>query len=216
LREALNHYLQRWVTIDPSSGGTSYWVQGPQGLDAQALALEAEERGVLIEPVGHHYLGEAPANVFRLGVTGVPIERIRAGVEVLAGLIRGKISPSFDPESLAPTLLNGDALHGAMSGATLLCKTVYGAPCTIELLNDGSMVGRAGYANEDRDAGRWWIEGDFWFRQWNCWAYGEASGYRPLIEHGRVQWLDANGVAVDSAVYIPAGASPREVENLAP
>ena len=216
LRDALNHYLQRWVAVDPASGGTSYWVHGPEGLDAQALAQEAEDRGVLIEPVGHHYLGGAPANVFRLGITGVPIERIRAGVEVLAGLIREKISPSFDPASLAPTLLSGETLRQAMSGATLLCKTIYGEPCTIELLSDGSMVGRAGYANEDRDEGRWWIEGDTWFRQWRAWAYGETSSYRPLIEGGRVQWLDADGVAVDSAVYIPPGASVEIAQNLAP
>ncbi len=206
LRDALNHYLQRWVTIDPGSGGTSYWVRGPEELDVQSLVLEAEERGVLIEPVERHYLGEAPPNVFRLGVTGVPVERIRAGIEVLAGLIRDKISPSFDPDTLAPTLLSGQSLHRAMAGATLLCKTVYGAPCTIELLDDGAMRGRAGYANEDRDDGRWWIEGDTWFRQWTGWAYGEVSGYRPLIEHGRVHWLNEEGVAIDSAVYVPPGA----------
>ena len=103
-----------------------------------------------------------------------------------------------------------------MAGATLLCKTVYGAPCTIELRPDGTMEGRAGYANEDRDDGRWWVEGDTWFRQWTKWAYGEASGYRPLIELDRVQWLNAEGVAVDSAVYIMPGASRDDGTDLAP
>ncbi|MDR3513574.1 MAG: PLP-dependent aminotransferase family protein [Caulobacteraceae bacterium] len=216
LRDALNHYLQRWVAIDPSAGGTSCWVRGPDGIDIGALALEAERRGVLIEPVDSHYEADAPPNVFRLGVTGVPVERIRAGIEVLAGLIREKISPSFDTASLAPVLASGERLRAAMAGATLLCKTVYGAPCTIELLADGAMLGRAGYANEDRDEGRWWVEGDIWFRQWNSWAYGEPSGYRPLIEDGRVQWLNAMGVAVDSAVYVAPGADRETLAELAP
>lgn len=216
LGEALNHYLQRWVAIDPAAGGTSYWVRGPEGIDIRTLALEAEQRGVLIEPVDTHFETDAPPNVFRLGVTGVPVERIRAGIEVLAGLIREKISPSFDAASIAPALATGEALRARMAGAALLCKTVYGAPCTIELLADGAMRGRAGYANEDRDEGRWWVEGDTWFRQWNTWAYGEPSGYRPLIEDGRVQWLNAKGVAVDSAVFVPAGADRVPPAELAP
>ncbi|QUD85953.1 aminotransferase-like domain-containing protein [Phenylobacterium montanum] len=216
LAEALNHYLQRWVSIDPAAGGTSYWVHGPVGVDARSLALEAEQRGVLIEPADVHFQGPSPNNLFRLGVTGVPLERIRAGIEVLAGLIRERISPSFDPTALAPTLRSDEALRAAMAGATLLCKTVYGEPCTIELRPDGSMIGRAGYGNEDQDQGHWWVEGDTWFRQWDSWAYGETSCYRPLIEHGRVQWLNAQGVAVDSAVYVPPGADPSELGDLAP
>ncbi len=216
LRDALNHYLQQWVTINPASGGTSYWVTGPSGLDIRALAQDAERHGVLIEPVDRYYLGAPPKNAFRLGVTGVPLERIRAGVEVLADLIRARISKSFDPEVLAPSLLSGASLESAMAGATLLCKTVYGEPCTIELRPNGTMAGRAGYANEDRDEGRWWVEGDTWYRQWSQWAYGECSGYRPLIEHDRVQWLNADGVAIDSAVYIKPGEAPGEGLDLAP
>ena len=216
LREALNHYLQRWVKVDPAAGGTAYWVRGPDGFDVRELMLDAEQRGILIEPVARHYAEDAPANVFRLGVTGVPETRIRAGIESLAGLIRATLSPSFDVASLAPSLISGEALHAAMAGATLLCKTVYGAPCTIELRTDGCMVGRAGYANEERDEGRWWIEGGTWWRQWRNWAYGEASGYRPLIEGGRVQWLNDDGLAVDQAVYVPPGSDRSEVANLAP
>jgi GntR family transcriptional regulator/MocR family aminotransferase len=158
---------------------------------------------VLIEPADVHYAGDAPANVFRLGVTGIPEAKIRAGVAVLAGLIRERLSPSLDPAALAPVLPSGHALRAAMAGATLLCVTVEGAPCTIELAADGAMTGRAGWAGEDRDEGRWWVEDAVWFRQWRTWAYGEAAGYRPLIDAGRVQWLNAEGRAVDEAVYVP-------------
>jgi GntR family transcriptional regulator / MocR family aminotransferase len=79
-------------------------------------------------------------------------------------------------------MLRGQALRRAMAGRTLLYSTVYGEPCTIQARADGALVGRAGYANEDRDSGRWWIEGDRWFRQWHSWAYGE--GRWPARRHG--------------------------------
>jgi GntR family transcriptional regulator/MocR family aminotransferase len=216
LGEALNHYLQRWVAIDPAAGGASVWVRGPEGMDAQDLALRAEQRGILIETVDGFFDGAPPGNVFRLGVTAVPTARIRDGVSLLADLIREKVANGSDTAGLIPSRLSGEALRAAMAGATLLCKTVYGAPCTIELLPDGAMVGRAGYANEERDEGRWWVEGDHWFRQWRHWAYGEASSYRPLIEGGRVQWLNDKAVALDWAVYVAPGATPQAAAHLAP
>jgi len=52
-------------------------------------AAEAERRGVLIEPVGPYYAdNKAPTNIFRLGVTSLPLDRIRQGIEVLADLMR--------------------------------------------------------------------------------------------------------------------------------
>jgi GntR family transcriptional regulator/MocR family aminotransferase len=213
LIEALNHYLQRWVAIDPAAGGSSVWVRGPATLDVAALARDAERHGILIDAAPG--LGVAEG-AFRLGVTGVPESRIRSGVAALASLIRARLSASFDTRAIAPALLSGEALRTAMAGAHLLCKTITGAPCTIELRADGVMVGRAGYANEERDEGRWWIEGDLWRRQWRSWAYGEASSYRPLIQGDRVQWLDEDGVAVDWAVYVPPGDAPPEALDLAP
>ena len=62
-----------------------------------------------------------------------------------------------------------------MSGATFISRTVYGDPLTIELNADGTMTGRAGFAHEDLDEGRWWLEGDFWCRQWQEWAYGQVG-----------------------------------------
>jgi GntR family transcriptional regulator/MocR family aminotransferase len=213
LIEALNHYLQRWVAIDPAAGGSSVWVRGPASLDVTALAHEAEQRGILIESAP---LAGAAEGAFRLGVTGVALERIRPGIAELAGLIRARLSPSFDARAIAPALLSGEALRAAMAGAHLLCKTITGAPCTIELHPDGVMTGRAGYANEEADEGRWWIEGDLWRRQWRTWAYGEASSYRPLIQGDRVRWLDADGIVVDWAVYVPPGNPPPDTADLAP
>ena len=210
LRDALNHYRPHSVAIPPLRGGTTYWVSGPEGLDARDLAREAEARGVLIEPVGHYYAGgHRPKNVFRMGITGLPKERIRDGVAALAEVIRamtGSDIPVLDAQRKA--WLSGASLKKRMAGATLLYKTVYGDPCTIELKEDGRMVGRAGYANEDRDTGRWWVEGDQWCRQWKVWAYGEISRLLTRIDGGRIQWFRAEGPEagrlVDSAVFVPA------------
>lgn len=207
LRDALNHYRPAPMAIAPVRGGTTYWVHGPDDLDARNLAQAAEAHGVLIEPVGHCYVGaDAPKNVFRMGVTGIPSERIRAGVAALDETIRemrGENTLRIDAQSRP--WLRGDELHRTMSGLTLLYRTVYGDPCTIELQRDGTMVGRAGYANEDRDGGRWWIEEDRWYRQWKGWAYGEVSSFHIRIDGDRVLWLDARGVIRDSAIIARSG-----------
>ncbi len=81
LRDALNHYLPQSIAISPVRGGTTFWVRGPEGLDAGHLARAAESRGVLIETVSQYYAtGDFPNNIFRMGVTGIPAENIRAGV----------------------------------------------------------------------------------------------------------------------------------------
>ena len=205
LRDALNHYRPHSIAIAPVRGGTTYWVHGPEGLDARDLARRAESRGVLIEPVGHYYaIGNGPANVFRMGITGIPAQRVRDGVATLAEIIREMTAGEIPHLDMGDAhLLKGTALRRKLAGATLLYKTVYGDPCTIELLEDGRMEGRSGYANEDRDSGRWWIENDRWCRQWNGWAYGEAARFYTALDGDQVRWLNDEGRLVDSAVYIP-------------
>lgn len=201
LRDALNHYLPQLVAIDPVRSGTTFWVRGPASLNVPDLIREAEARGVLIEPVSHYFAEPSgQENVFRMGITGLPIERIRPGVAALAEVIRELgAPPSADQTGV---WLTGSALRDTMSGATLLYKTVYGEPCTIELMPDGTMVGRSGYANEDRDIGRWWTDEDRWFRQWSNWAYGEPIGFHTAIDGDRVRWFNTDRRLIDSAVIV--------------
>lgn len=204
LRDALNHYLPQSITISPLQGGKAIWVRGPESLDAHSLLRMAELRGVLIEPVGRHYAAEAPRNVFRLGVSSLPLERIRPGVAALAEAFHDVLGGVQTDD--APTegqVLNEAALRRAMPGAVFLYNTVYGEPCTIELSPDGTMRGRAGFANEDTDEGHWWIEGDLWCRRWRTWAYGEEARFRTVIEGARIQWRSPEGRLIDSAVYLP-------------
>ena len=211
LRDALNHYLPQSIAVAPVRGGTTFWVRGPDGLDARDLARAAEARGILIEPVNHHYAGAAaPKNVFRMSVTGIDAGRIRDGVAALAALMREMSAAKLvwlDPEE--GTWLSAAELKRVLPGSTFLYKTVYGEPCTIELLRQGRMRGRAGYANEDRDSGRWWIEDGMWCRQWENWAYGEVSRYRTRIQNGRIEWFNAEGRLVDSAIFVPTSDRAR-------
>ena len=197
LRDALNHYLHRFVRIETRLGSSAYWISGGPQWNAAQLARAAANIGVLIEPISAP--GESAQ--FCMGVTSIRTERIRAGVQELARIVRADPnlgSRRLKDESVAP--LGGAALQRALAGATLLYNTVYGEPCTIRLAGDGTLSGRAGYSNEDRDSGRWWVQGDRWYRQWQHWAYGESAGLFTVIEGEQVRWYNADGLYIDTAV----------------
>src|SRR5262249_43104656 len=47
LRDALNHYLHKFVSIHSRAGSSAYWVHGGPNLNAEALARTAATMGVL-------------------------------------------------------------------------------------------------------------------------------------------------------------------------
>ncbi|WP_447752301.1 aminotransferase-like domain-containing protein [Sphingopyxis fribergensis] len=207
LRDAINHYmpqslaepLPQSVAIAPAAGGSTVWVRGPTTLDARLLARVLERRGVLIEPAaGYFASGAPPLNMFRLGVSGIPTDRIREGVATIAAVMRELSGDQSGSGDLVP--LAGPDIACRLGGATLLYRTVYGEPCTMQVHANGTLDGRAGFANEELDSGRWWIENDRWFRQWNAWAYGEPAGFAVAIRGDQLFWLDDQGRQVDSAV----------------
>ncbi len=85
---ALQVHLPHSATA-PSFGGSSFWVAGPEGLDAGQLAEAAMAEGILIEPGSIHFLAtEAPRNFFRLGYSSVASDKIEPGIRRLADIIR--------------------------------------------------------------------------------------------------------------------------------
>lgn len=70
-------------TIAGSSafGGTSFWVEGPEGLDADLLMAELRQDGVLIES-GSPFFPDAdgPCRFFRMGYSSIDKDRILEGV----------------------------------------------------------------------------------------------------------------------------------------
>jgi GntR family transcriptional regulator/MocR family aminotransferase len=202
LRQALNHYL-RHVEIDlPTQGGTALWVRCPAEIKVKKLVREAAKRGILIEPDSHYYSARKHSkNYFRLGVTSMPESSIREGVIQLTQLIRELSADQtqyLDPND--PGLLDADDVGPVMSGATILTRTFYGAPCTIELHEDGSMTGRSGHTDEDRDSGRWWLEGNTWCRQWQQWGYGDVSKLQVSVEGDHIRWWRPAGRLVDEGI----------------
>jgi GntR family transcriptional regulator/MocR family aminotransferase len=87
MAEALERYLPESARA-PTFGGTSFWVEGPPGLDADKLAKTALEHGIIIEPGRIYFAGRTPPrNHLRLGFSSIDSEKIVPGIERLAGLI---------------------------------------------------------------------------------------------------------------------------------
>lgn len=202
LRDALNHYRPMTIAIPAVSGGTSYWVHGPEGLNVERLAKVAEAQGILIEPASTYFADpKLHRHIFRLGVTSLPSERVRPGIERLSKIITHLCAAPTEHSSYKDSeRLSGPAVQSALEGTDLLYNTVYGEPCMITLNSDGTMSGKSGYANEDRDLGRWWVEGDKWCRQWQNWAYGETAKFFVRLSDDRVFWMNDDGQDVDNAV----------------
>lgn len=87
LGASLAKHLPESATM-PSFGGTSYWVKGPEGLDADVLAREALAHGILIEPGSVFFHSKRPPrNFFRLGFSSIDEAHIPVGIERLAALV---------------------------------------------------------------------------------------------------------------------------------
>ncbi len=198
LRDALNHYLHAAVQIGTLPGSSAYWVRCRDGQDAQVLAARAAAAGVLIQPAR---LGEL-RDAFVMGTTSISEARIREGVRALARVFHASRAEHAG-EDEAPQILTGAALRRALAGKTFLYNTVYGEPCTIRICRSGELIGMAGYANDDPDRGRWWIDGGRWYRQWGHWAYGETEGFAVAVQGDQLFWYDDAGTLVDRAVILP-------------
>lgn len=212
LRDALNWMRGVPMEISPEVGGTTYWVRTPSEFDIDAFARAAGHRGILIEPVRHYYADEGNAeNCFRMGVTSLPVERIRPGVTRLVELIRSQVRDQVEHLSTtAGKWLKGDELVATMTGATILYQEVYGAPCTIKYHCDGSMTGVLGFSNEEQDEGRWRIEDDRFYRHWRRWNYGEEKGYSMVLDGEQIKFFNSDGQIVDTAFIYPGSESDAD------
>ncbi|HHG89499.1 MAG TPA: PLP-dependent aminotransferase family protein [Devosia sp.] len=66
-------------------GGSSFWIEGPGGLDGDVLAAQLAARGVLIEPGGVFFEGgNAPKHFFRLAYSSISKEQIPQGIALIA------------------------------------------------------------------------------------------------------------------------------------
>lgn len=79
-----------------SFGGTSFWIEGPEGTDADALAQALREDGVLIESGSPFFAANGPCRFFRMAYSSIPADRIAEGVALTARRIR-KIEEEVPP-----------------------------------------------------------------------------------------------------------------------
>ena len=93
MHEALEAHFPGWA--QPASfGGTSFWMRGPAGLDAEMLARAALAEGVVIEPAAVHFLDPAAGGrYFRLGFSSIAEARIARGIEALSRAWRAMAQP---------------------------------------------------------------------------------------------------------------------------
>ncbi|MBV2130614.1 MocR-like pyridoxine biosynthesis transcription factor PdxR [Arsukibacterium indicum] len=203
MREALNHYLSTAIVTSRTVGGSTCWIQGPDTLNSQRFAAEAAKTGILIEPVNRFYGGKAkPSHYFRLGVSSIPTPKIREGISQLAKLMHQWQQHSEEPQSPVDygKRLRGEALRQFAGKCEFIGRTVFGDPYRIKLAADGSMQGFEGYHDEKQDTGKWWLDGDIWYRQWQQWSYAEVLGFELYISKNQINWL-RNGQLVDSAFF---------------
>ena len=64
-----------------------FWLDLPEGIDAEALLPRAVERGVAFVPGAPFYAGEPKANTLRLSFVTVAPEAIHRGVRALAAAL---------------------------------------------------------------------------------------------------------------------------------
>jgi len=74
---------------NPSHGGSSVWLKGPEAFDADALAAAALAQGVVIEPGRAFFASDTPRrNFFRLGFSSIGASRIEDGIKVLSRVVQ--------------------------------------------------------------------------------------------------------------------------------
>ncbi len=214
LREALSLYLLHFVESTASEGGTSVWIHGNEDLDLQQLMREATRRGILIEPIAHYYATPAaPRNCFRMGISSIPVENIRPGVQRLSELIHDLADDHFERLDTAKgERLSGADIEQVFADATVLWKDINGSPVYVDYAADGSAVGRKGFAYEYRGNGRWWVDGDMWYRQWEGWYFGEPLGFYVVRDGASLKLFEEDCTLSDIGVLVPASPGDEELD----
>lgn len=214
LRRAVNYYLLPYVDIAPAQGGTALWLRVSDDVDVDYLAQAAAARGILIEPIRDYYSdSQLAGNYFRLGITSIPEAQIKDGVDQLRDLIESVSANRVETlQDARGQRLNSHSIRSTLANKTMLCPIAYGDPCSIDVASSGKLSGRAGYANEDCDSGKWWIEGDLWCRQWDRWAWGEVGRYHVVTDKNIFKLFDEQGRLIDQGVLVDIDCNDAATE----
>ncbi len=94
-------YKVRWQALDealtefmpdsssaPAFGGSAFWVKLPDGTPADAVQQAASDNGILVVSGDPYYMHPSTDKAYlRIGFSSIPVDKIRPGIEKLAGLI---------------------------------------------------------------------------------------------------------------------------------
>ena len=89
--DAMEEFFPAGVRWNKPEGGMFIWVTLPEHIDSMQLLDEAVQKGVAFVPGAPFYANEPERNTLRLSFVTVPPEKIRHGIEMLAGLIKDKL-----------------------------------------------------------------------------------------------------------------------------
>jgi 2-aminoadipate transaminase len=88
---AMESYFPGEVTWTHPDGGLFLWVTLPEGVDTEALLVEAIEEKVAFVPGSAFYAMGGGENTMRLNFSNAPPEQIEAGIERLGRVIRRRM-----------------------------------------------------------------------------------------------------------------------------
>ncbi|MBN2432382.1 MAG: PLP-dependent aminotransferase family protein, partial [Acidobacteria bacterium] len=86
--EAIETFFPEGVTYSRPHGGLFFWVVLPAACDARELLRRSVERKVAFVPGGSFFPNGGHENTMRLNFSAMSEEKIRVGIERLAGVIR--------------------------------------------------------------------------------------------------------------------------------
>jgi 2-aminoadipate transaminase len=86
--ESLREHLPAGVHFTVPEGGMFLWLTLPEGIDTMKLLDAAVAANVAFVPGAPFYANEITPNTLRLSFVTVPPEKIRAGVKLLAEVIK--------------------------------------------------------------------------------------------------------------------------------
>ncbi len=94
MKQAIEEHLIDCISL-PSVGGSAFWIEGPQELNAKELEKEAAKAGILIESGDVYFMSKnPPLNFFRLGFSSIPSFNIKPGIALLGEILRQQLKQS--------------------------------------------------------------------------------------------------------------------------
>jgi Bacterial SH3 domain len=137
---------------------------------------------------------------------------MRRGVAVICCLL-------FATRAAAESsVLSGDALKAAVTGAVLEVETPLGVKVPIRYFEDGRVSGEARglayYLGAETDTGKWWVSSDRLCHKWSKWFDGVLQCIRISRQGSRVFWRRDDGETGTAVISTPP--SPPRLVATAP